>query len=92
MYSNVQLAIKEDIRRTELATAISSWSAGAALAIAVAFHMSGSTHNSWHHAFVDWSVDGTGDPVEVDGTLVMPEDEIVSHRPTSSGAAEMQKP
>jgi hypothetical protein len=46
-------------------------------------------------SFVDWSVDGPGDAVEVNGALVMPEDRIVNHRPPSSessGAAEMQKP
>jgi|HubBroStandDraft_6_1064221.scaffolds.fasta_scaffold921301_2 hypothetical protein len=96
MQSAMQLAIEEKVHHAERVMALISWGAGAALAIAVAWQLGhlGNRNGTWaaKASFVDWSVDGTADPVEVNGTLVMPEDHVMTHRPPAAGAAEMQKP
>jgi hypothetical protein len=83
MQATMQLAIDEELHHAERVMALISWSAGAALAIAVAWHLghvgSWSGTGAGQRSFVDWS-GSAGDPVEVDGVLVMPEDHVVTHR------------
>jgi hypothetical protein len=96
--TNSQLAFEERSRRAQMFAALGIWVAGAAVAASIAWRMD---HPPIHRtsappatpttSLMDWSVDGTGTAVEVDGTLLMPEDEIESHRP-SSGVTIMQKP
>jgi hypothetical protein len=82
MQATMQLAIEEELHHAERVMALISWSAGAVLAIAVAWHLGHIGHRGTSHpSSVDWSVEGTGDPVEVNDTLVMPEDRVVTHRP-----------
>jgi hypothetical protein len=104
MNTQTQLVIAERSRRAQIVAALGLWVAGAALGATVAWRMA---HPPRHHAAdgmtqtseqtepvstMDWSIDGTGDAVEIDGALVMPEDVIVSHRPVRAGVAVMQKP
>ena len=93
MQATMQLGIDEGFRHTQKIVGFVSWGVGALLAIALAWHFGhiGRHVGSGPASFVDWTVDGTGNAVVVDGTLVMPEDEVVSHRPPSTGTAETQK-
>jgi hypothetical protein len=93
MQATMQVGIDDEFRHTKKLVGLVSWGAGALLAIAVAWQLGhvGRRIGSGPASFVDWSVEGPGNPVEVDGTLVMPEDQLVSHRPPSTGAAEAQK-
>jgi hypothetical protein len=96
MQATKQLGIEEEVRHAQKVVGLVSWSAGVALAVAVAWHgghVGGrGGAGAGPASFVDWSLNGTGDAVEVDGTIVMPEDQVVSHHPYASGAAETQKP
>ncbi len=92
-----RVEFEERSRHAQLAVALAIWLAGAVVAVGVAWRMD---HGRWHRAAphpgqtstMDWSVDGSGDAVEVDGALVMPEDVIVTHRPNTTGVTIMQKP
>jgi hypothetical protein len=94
MQATMQLGFEQELRHTQKVVGLISWTAGVVLAIFVAWQSGHIRHRGVaadQASFVDWSVEGTGDPVEVNGAVVMPEDRVVSHRP-ASGAAERQKP
>ena len=98
METTTLLAIEERSRRTQFVIAVALWLAGTAAAGAIAWRMQ---HPAAYHSdqtvtaieqasTMEWSVDATDEPVEVDGALLMPEDMIVGHAPP--GGATMMQP
>ena len=88
MYAIAQLPVWHGISRVQLLTAIAAWTAGIVLAALAATHSGRAVlHHSGNDvqadSYVLWWVEGSGDPVEVNGTLVMPEDTIQSPAPTT---------
>jgi hypothetical protein len=79
----------------QLLTAIAAWSAGIVLAALAAAHSARAVlHHSGNDVEADsyaiWWVEGSGDPLEVNGTLVMPADTIQSPAPTTPAAVPSQ--
>lgn len=92
MFAIAQFPVWHGISGVQLLTAIAAWTGGIVLAVLAATHGS---RAALHHggndvaadSYVIWWVEGSGDPVEVNGTLVMPEDTIQSPAPTTTPAA-----
>jgi hypothetical protein len=99
METTTLLAIEERSRHTRIAVGFALWVAGATVAGAIAWRFDHpfvydtrtDVANRQQASTMEWAVESTDDPVVVDGTLVMPEDMIVGHRPPA-GVTMMQTP